>query len=312
MTGSTAELTVEQDFLEWFSAAFHGKGLQSKFYFNSLYSYCTSFSEKFHGREIAGHGYDTDPSVAALKGAAELLERRLVVEYFHRHQETPIQNTNGWAVHLSRSLAVEAARREALERHILLYTHFRSGWDGFSVLDRRTGKNGDAIFLASTFSQNGHFAGMVIYRDHRIPGISFGYLADEVGRLQSSLRWNHALFEAVAFVERGLETGGFSRDSQNAVYNECREWLLHPWQEPEWKKSLELFSLPDLAIEMEAGLVSAVTPSYAGLHYARVKPGALIPLFLKADLEDATRQAWIRQMLARHGLSYREGRNPVL
>ena len=312
MMQAAAKFSVEQDFLEWFSSAFQGKGLQSKFHFGPLSSYCTSFSENFQGREIAGHGYDSDSSISALKGAAELLERRLVVEYFRQHPGEQIRNTNGWAVQFSIPLAVAAARREALERHILLYTYLHAGWNGFSLLDRRAGKNGDAIFLASHFSQNGHLAGMVIYRDHRLPGISFGYLADEVGRLHSSPRWNHALFEAMAFVERGLETGGFSRESQNAIYNESKEWLLDSWQEPEWNKRLELSELPDVAIELETGLVSDQTPAYPSLHYARVKPGVLIPLFSKADLAESMRAAWIREMLSRYGVDYRGGRIPVL
>lgn len=312
MTQAAAKFSVEQDFLDWFSSAFQGQGLQSKFRFGSLSSYCTSFSENFQGYEIAGHGYDSDVSIAILKGAAELLERRLVVEYFRRHPEEQIRNTNGWAVHFSAPLAIDAAKREALERHILLYTYLRSGWSGFSCLDRRGGKNGDAIFLVSNFSQNGHFAGMVIYRDNRLPGISFGYLADEVNRLQSSPRWNHALFEAAAFVERGFETGGFSRESQNAIYNECKEWLLDSWQEPEWNRRLALSELPDVAIKLETGLVSSYTPVYTGLHYARVKPGSLIPLFSKADFADRMRAAWITEMLGRHGVGYKAGRIPVL
>jgi hypothetical protein len=312
MTEAASKLSAEQDFLGWFASAFLGKGLHSKFHFGSFYSYCVSFSECFQGREIAGHGYDLDPSVATLKGAAELIERRLVIEYLRQHPEEPIRNTNGWAVHLSSVSAIEAARREGLERHILLYTYFHSGWSGFSILDRRSGNNGEAIFLVSTFSQNEHFAGMVIYRDRRFPGISFGYFADEIGCLQSSPRWNHALFEAVAFVERGIETGGFSGESQNTIYNECKEWLLYPWEEPSWDKRFKLSPLPNVAIGMEAGSVSDLIPSYAGLSYARVKPGTLIPLFSSVDLKDSLRNAWIGELLEHYGVRYGGGRIPVL
>lgn len=302
----------EQRFLNWFAADFQGKGLESVFQFDLVSSYCTSFSEKFGGREIAGHGYDRDPSMAALKGAAELIERRLVIEFFRRHPKEILHNTNGFAVHLSRASAVVAARREALERHVLLYSYLRSGWDDFILLDRRVSREGQALFIVAPFTQNGYFAGMVVYQDFRFPGVSFGYLADEVARIQDSPRWNHALFEAVGFVERGLETGGFLGDSENSLYNACKSWLLGQWQEPKWKMSLQLSALSEIEIGIQAGSVAELTPCCEGLHYARVLPGNLIPLYAEVDEADSGRVEYIETILSRHGVGFSEQKVPVL
>lgn len=312
MTDAVAKSPLEQDFLEWFSANFQGKGLESRFTFGPLHSYCTSFSEKFQGHEIAGHGHDADSSLAALKGAAELIERRAVIEYFRRHPDEPLKNTNGWAVHLSRASAIESAQLEAIERHILLYTFLRSGWSEFVLLDQRKDTRGSALFLASPYTQNGYFGGMVVYQNHNFPGVSFGHLADDVSRIQSSSRWNHALFEAIAFVERSLETGSFSGETKNAFHKESCAWLLEPWKEPEWKKAFLPFALSDVEIGVETGNVSDLTESYAGLHYARVTPGGLIPLYMHTDLETPKRRQYVSEICRRYGISLSDGRIPIL
>lgn len=304
--------SVEQAFLEWFSTHFKGNGLESKFHSGQASVYCTSFSENFQNREIAGHGYDPDSSMAALKAAAELVERRAVIEYFRRNPQEVLHNSSGWAVHLSRSSAIEAARREAIERHLLLYTYLCSGWSEFVLLDKRSTNNGTATFLVSPYAQNGYFAGLVVYRDNRFPGVSFGYLADHLEKIQTSPRWNHALFEAVGFVERGVETGGFLRASKNSIYNACRSWLLNSWQELEWKKELILDELPNMPIEIQSGSVAEFVPCYGDLSYARVKPGALVPLFTEEDFRESTRKKFVLEILARHGLSTIDGRTPIL
>ena len=310
--GNTIFVSQEQRFLEWFSANFHGNGLESKFQFGAESFYCVSFSEKFHGKSIAGHGYDPDRSLAMLKGAAELHERRAVLEYFRQNPDAFLQNSNGWAVHFSRELAIEAARREALERHILLYTYLHSGWSEFVLLDKREVKNGTAIFICSPYSQNGFFAGMVIYKDHRFPGISLGYLADKIDMIRFSPRWNHALYEAVGFVERGLETGGFSGASENAIYNACRDWLLSEWREPKWKTTLTATSLPYVEVGIQSGHVSSLVPCFEELSFARVEPGSLIPLFTEKDCAEETKRNYISEILSRYRLSLADGRTPIL
>lgn len=312
MIGAAANRSPEQNFLEWFSSSFQGKGLESRFMFGSLHSYCTSFSESFCGHEIAGHGHDADASRAALKGAAELLERRAAIEYFRRNPGELFQNTNGWAAHLTRASAISNACREAVERHILLYTFLRSEWREFVLLDRREAENGFALFLASPFIQNGYFGGMVVYHDHRLPGVSFGHLADDASKIDSSPHWNHALFEAVAFVGRGLETGSLSRDSKNSFHKESCAWFHEPWNELEWKSVFAPAPLPDVKIDIESGLVSELTPSCAGLYYARVKPGEMLPLFLPSDLANQSRKEYLLDACCRHGISLRDGRIPIL
>ena len=309
---TTESNSREQDFLDWFSLDFQGKGLESKFQFGATAHYCVSFSEVFQGKEIAGHGYDADQSAATLKAAAELMERRSVVEYFLRNSGEPLHNSNGWAVHFSVAAATEAAKREAMERHLLLYTYLLSGWSEFVCVDRRKSKNGEALFLASPYTQDQYFSGIVIYRDNRFSGVSFGYLADHISKICSSPRWNHALFEAIGFVERGVETGGFSRATENSIYNGCREWLTASWDEPLWKTELQWKNLHSVSPRIQAGRASDLVPCYEGLHFSRVEPGKLIPLFLKEDLLDPARKKFIAGILDRYGLVLPHGRTPIL
>lgn len=295
----------EEAFLEGFSRRFQGKALGSIFTFSGLTFHCASFSEDFLGKPIVGHGCDTDPSIAVLKAAAELTERRLVVSYYQNSQE-PIRNSNGWAVGISLERAKEAALREALERHILTYTFLKSGWSEFVLLDRRESNNGTLLILISPYIQNDYFAGMIVYLDRRFSGVSFGYVADQAQSWQSSSRWSHAIFEAVAFVERIVETGGF-KPSGSAVYNACRNWLSNPWLNPEFKRQLNFKVLPAVSPEMRSGIDES-----SGLFFSHVKSGSLLPLFLNEDLADPTKKAFIASMASQFGLSLTEERMPIV
>lgn len=302
----------EQEFLDWFSGQFNGQGVESKFSFGNLFRYCVSFSEDFGGKNLAGHGYDTDPSVAALKGAAELIERKVVAEYFRQNPRELFKNSNGWAVHFSKNLADSAALREALERHILLYTFLRSGWNEFVLLDHKVTEKGEAFFLVSPYVCNGYFASLVVYKDHRFPGVSFGHMADLLEKFNSTPRWGHALFEAVAFVERGVETGGFGVSLDNQIYEDCRLWLLEPWTSRIWKKDLSFQSLPEAKVEILSGSVSSLLPSFKGLVYSHVKSSDLIPLFVSEDLKDASCHQAISQILAKYEIPAPNERHPIL
>ncbi len=295
----------EEAFLERFSGGFRGKALESTFTFSGLTFHCASFSENFLSKPIVGHGCDTDPSIAALKAAAELTERRLVVGYYQSSQE-PIRNSNGWAVGASLERAKEAAMREALERHILTYTFLKSGWSDFVLVDRRDSDNGTVLFLVSPYIQNAFFAGMVVYLDKRFPGVSFGYVSDQAQSWQSSSRWSHAIFEAVAFVERIVETGGL-KSSDNAIYNACREWLSNPWLNPEFKRHLDFKALPDVSPEVRSGI-----DENSGLYFSQVKAGSLLPLFLNEDLVDPAKKAFIDVMVSKFGLRLTEERMPIV
>ena len=302
----------EQEFLDWFSQQFNGQGIESKFTFENLFRYCVSFSEDFQGKSLGGHGYGSHPSVAALKGAAELTERKVVTAYYRQNPNELFKNSNGWAVQFSKNEAKAAALREALERHILLYTYLRSGWNEFVLLDHKVSQKGEAFFLVSPYTCNGHFAGLVVYQDHRFPGISFGHMADALEKVNSSPRWAHALFEAVAFVERGLETDGFEVSLENQIYEDCRLWLLEPWTKRTWKKDLNFQSMPEAKIEILSGSVSSLFPSFEGLVYSHVKSNDLIPLFVAEDLKDASCRGFLEQILAKYELALPSGRHPIL
>lgn len=311
-TALGSPLLREQEFLERFSLAFEGKGLASRFEFGSAAWHCVSFTESFREKEVAGHGYDADPSIATMKGALELVERKVVTEYFYRNPSETLKNSNGWAVHFSEEQARKAAVREAIERHILLYTFLKSGWREFVLLKEEQTQKGRVQFLVSPYSCNAHFAGLILYRDLRFPGVSFGYMADQLGEIQSSRRWKHAIFEAVSFVERGVETGSFDGETANEIHRECCEWLLNPWQETNWKTDLTIQELPRVEAKFESGLVTDILPGIPNLFYARVALGAFIPLFFQADLANEETRNFLSSVLDRFGLRVPEGRTPVL
>jgi len=305
MSGAEKNSSVEQAFLDRFSEEFKGNGIQSRFSFLGLGFYSSSFSEKFGDREIAGHGHDADPVMATLKAAAELVERRAVIDFFSRNPE-PIQNSNGWAVGFTQKFSEEAAIREALERHILIYTFLRSGWSEFLQVDEKETEMGKAWFLVSPYTQNGHFAGMVIYQDKNFPGISFGYVCDRVGNEGTSLRWKHAIFEAVAFVERVKETGGL-KDSAGCVYAACRDWLMQPWVNRAWSRELYFYDLPEVTPKTRSGQLADY-----GLHYTHVESGDFLPLFLQDDLKKSEIRAFVEEITGRYGLSLSSERMPIV
>ena len=151
-------------------------------------------------KSLSGFGSHPDRKVAAIKCAAELIERRTMFEYFAEGKHNiPVQyqSSNGWAVHATKELATAKALNEAIERHLLLKAYLTSGWQGFSFVDRMTTDENELVFLISKFGFENKIAGMVICRSQLYAGVSFGYCLGELAGLQSTDFWLPAIFEAV-------------------------------------------------------------------------------------------------------------------
>ena len=126
----------ENSFLNWFS------GLdipiaESILKFGGLEFYTFSAFKNNYLANIDISGFGSDPSrkVAAVKCAAETIERITMFDYFSEVSSLPLglQTSNGWAVHQTKAIAKQNALNEAIERHLLLKSYLLHGWDGFRL-----------------------------------------------------------------------------------------------------------------------------------------------------------------------------------
>ena len=146
------EQVFANDLLSWFVSKNESKVHSDEFTFSGkrIYRFCANFT----GTEgMSGFGRSQDELTAAVKACAEALERTTYREFIkqngslnlqiqqtlsgmkiesndHPKQIAPsFQNSNGWAVGFSSSSAIERAKVEALERHLLLLTFIKDGWN---------------------------------------------------------------------------------------------------------------------------------------------------------------------------------------
>lgn len=184
------------------------------------------------GRLCDGHGADRDRRIAAQKCVAEALERRFMIQFFTQNSHRPdlppgsLRSSNGWAVHHCEQDALERAKREATERHLLLLSFFKFGWNGFHLQERRHTKDLDLNFLKARFVTDRYAAGMVIAKTPNYPGASFGYCVGERTQSQDYAFWEPAILEASGKI---LQLGGRAPDAPKD----------HDWMAREEKYFLE-------------------------------------------------------------------------
>lgn len=151
-------------------------------------------------KALTGFGSHPNRKIAAIKCAAELIERRTMINFFEQNDHAiPAldQSSNGWAVHSSKDLSIEKAFNESIERHLLLKAYLTQGWQGFSFVDRMTVDGNELTFLISKYKVENKIAGMVICKSSIYAGVSFGYNLGNLADLQNTDFWQPAIFEAV-------------------------------------------------------------------------------------------------------------------
>lgn len=174
----------------------------------------------WNGKESVGTGSSFVQDEAALIAAMELVERIAARSAFENRAESRNEieideaeikiypahtvglpsrgfwSTNGWAAHFSLSAAIAGAVREALERHILLYTFLKHGWNGFAF-------GGTEMFFEKRLVRGlacarfaGRFAGVSCLGSSVFPGCAFGYTVGDGSEEGSEKIWFRAKLEA--------------------------------------------------------------------------------------------------------------------
>lgn len=174
----------------------------------------------WNGKESVGTGSSFVQDEAAVIAGMELVERIAARSAFENLAESRneieiseneikihpartiglpsrgLWSTNGWAAHFSLSAAIAGAVREALERHILLYTFLKHGWNGFAFghaeifLERRLVRG----LACARFA--GRFAGISCLGSSVFPGCAFGYTVGAESEEGLEKVWSRATLEA--------------------------------------------------------------------------------------------------------------------
>jgi len=308
----------QDDLLNWFAKSdapmsenIFRLGDLSYFQFSSTFKTNT-------GRYCGAFGRSQDRKIAAVKCAAEFVERKAMLDFFsdHGNKLLPMSfhTSNGWAAHFDRSEAQKRSYLEALERHLLLLSYLKFGWNGFKLIQKIASSELDLYFLLSRFSTEGFVSGLVMAKSPLYPGVSFGYCIGKEADAQTATFWESALFESI---DRILTLNGekidLSTDPKSWLKKEAKIYLETPFD----FSCLHNGFSKGIAIEPPqyntrifnvADWYGMPTAFYAAFTWGE----ELIPIFHKAAL-DATATNYLRAIFERNSLSIEiPERHPVL
>jgi hypothetical protein len=183
------------------------------------------FSSAFEGTDgklISAFGCAEDRKTSAIKCAAESVERKSMDVFFNncppfvsapRISLNPrlvspqddvraplppkgMRTSNGWAAHSTAQQAISAACLEALERHLLIKSFYRWGWEGFRLVQQIETDKMQLFFLSTRLTSADYIGGIVIAKSPLYAGVSFGYCVGLESSVAESSFWQSALFEA--------------------------------------------------------------------------------------------------------------------
>jgi len=198
---SDASLSWENQFLHWFMGQnmpmAESQRQQGQF---SYYRFSTQF-KSHDGHKINSYGFSHHRQLAAVKAAAEAVERKTMLNYFRiLAPDMPpkaFHTSNGWAVHQTREKAIAAAFSEALERHLILKSYIKHGWQGFQLVDKIETPEIKIYFLVTRIKAGSRAAGIVATVSPLYPGVSFGYCIGHKVQTQTTEFWEPALHESL-------------------------------------------------------------------------------------------------------------------
>jgi len=314
---ASVKASWEDSFLEWFSEL--GISMcEIKLKLGALEYYHFSTLNKMHPLKklISGFGSHQNRKVAALKCAAETLERTEVLEYFSTDLSTPaqLQTSNGWAVHGSKNQAQCKAFGEALERHLLLKSFFLYGWDGFKLVQKIETDSMTIFLNVGKYTYQGQVPILAAVKSKKFVGVSFGYGLGELDQMNSSDFWISAIFEAcdrVLISGAGIKTA----PTNNWIREELHYFLNTPFDFSVFKENSDpLF----FELEKNIATVDLVTLDLGKkknldfpLYAAFASGGNLIPLFTKKNLDPKT-SAYLLPILNSHQIFEIPERHPIL
>lgn len=230
MAGSGENPTMNSwdiSFINWFSGlkipTIERKSQIGQFGFHHF----SSSFELNSGNPCTSHGRSQSRGIAAVKCAAEAIERLSMSRFFSDRTNVEaalikmnsgyltihsddvevvtlpppsLRSSNGWAVHSSPEKARLSAWHEALERHLLLKSYLKFGWAGFQPVDQLNTSTMKLHLLTSRVRANDLVAGIVVAHSPLFPGVTFGYCNGSQNQIQEVSFWENAIFEALGSI----------------------------------------------------------------------------------------------------------------
>lgn len=313
-----------QALLSWFAKQPNSTVMRDDFSFSEK-TICRIFANLTTDKSLGGFGRSQDEFLAAVKACAEAFERKVYQQYISKSDlldlkltqngnkisieanATPYSikssffNSNGWAVGFTRESALERAKSESLERHLLLYTFLKDGWNGFFEISRVVIDEVEFISLVSKYNLAGYSAGLGIARSKKFKGASFGYLCDKLEAIKISSKWEQAFYESYDYIRVRSQLENF-KPGQDSISQELNFYLENNFEQVFSEKE-KVINLGDsftsncaiINLKEEFGLDF---PFFAAI----VHGGDLLPLFFKKSLT-LEGEFYLREKLKNMGLS---------
>lgn len=279
-------------------------------------------------------GRSTDRKLAAIKAAAEIIERLAFNEFTRKamplnlsikiengqrevqksDSQTVIDpsfyNSNGWAVDFSVEKAIDRALREAMERHLLLLTFAKYGWSGFFEIDKTKMNHCQFRSVVSKISLAGFSAGMALCQSPNYQGISLGYLADKENQILTSEKWEQAFYESYDLI-RVKESNPTAKMQNDLIGRELEDYLSnlfeHSFATEGQITEIKSELCSSLAVIDLAESLNLPFPFYAAV----VHGGDLLPLYFKKSLTSYG-ETQLQNLCAKWALPEFPERHPIL
>ena len=227
-----------QNLLSWFANNSDSKIMKNDFSFSGKYIH-RFFAYLGSDKSLGGFGRSQDEFTAAVKGCAEAVERKVYQSHIARKDllnldliegenffeinpafnkksiDPSFYNSNGWAVGFTKESALERAKIEAIERHLLLYTFLKDGWNGFFIINRMKLDRIELISLVSKYTLAGYSAGIGVAKSPKFLGASFGYLCDKTEKIKFSPKWEQAFYESYDYLRVRSQLEEFKPNSDS-------------------------------------------------------------------------------------------------
>ncbi len=266
---------------------------------------------------ISGFGSHQNRKLAAIKCAAETLERIQMLDYFTSKSFTipaQLQTSNGWAIHKSVKQAQDGALAEATERHLLLKSFFRHSWNGFKLVQKIEAEDVILFLNLGKYTYKNQVSILVAVQSKKFSGVSFGYGLGQIDKLNSSDFWLSAIFEAS---DRVLMSASMKQPDpkNNWIRQELHQFLNTPF---DFSVFVENSDPNFFEVESELGSVEIITQDLTKknnldfpLYSAFAKSDDLIPLFTKKHLKQET-LAYLKPILEKHQIFEIPESHPIL
>lgn len=322
------------ELLSWFGSQESAVVHREEFIFNDkkVFRFCANLNGS---NGLNGFGRSLDEQTAAIKACAEAVERAVYRVYLKQNGllnlkiaqnesgmhltqtdepmpiPSPFHNSNGWAVGFSPLAAIERARAEALERHLLLLTFLKDGWHGFHEINRLTIEGIEFTSLLSRYTLAGYSAGIGIAKSKQFKGASFGYICDRTERIKTSPKWEQAFYESFDYIRVRATLANFQPEP-DLISQELHHYLENGFTE-EFSSQEQIISLGN---SFSSNLAVIDLGKEMGLNFpffaAVVHGKDLLPLYFKKSLSLADQGLLEKRMMAQGITKPLPERHPIL